>query len=116
MQAIKTCAAHVVFVHSHQDSLVLPKHSKELYARVRDRAVMVEITGSHSDMRSVAVIEKIIEELDVCGVLALEKTELEGEIEGIGEKLTHSRNRTEFHSGSYSEIAFRSALQELVNH
>lgn len=98
---------------------MLPKHSKELYARVRDRAVMVEITGGHSDIRSTAVIEKILEKLDISRILSTQKTKSGVNFEARGEtevgKLTHYRNRTQFHSGSYSEEAFRSALQELVN-
>ena len=106
-------------MHSLQDTLVLPKHSKVLYEKVRERATMMEIGGGHSDIRSMAVIGKIIEKLDVSRLISEDRTklaiELDEKCQTVRDKLTHYRNRTQFHSGSYSETAFRSALQELVN-
>lgn len=82
---------------------------------VKNRATMVEISGGHSDIRPIGVVEKVIEILDLGGMLGENTGKLKGDERNFREKLKHYRKRTQLHSGSYSETAFRLALQELVN-
>lgn len=114
--------APFVFVHSVEYTLIHAKHSRALYHLTKDRAALIEVTGAHTAVRPLAIITRILETAEKAAGISddtscsvQEAVPSEAKEFKVREKLTHYRNRTEMHSGSYSEQAFRSALSELAD-
>ena len=112
----------LVYVHSVDDTLISSKHSRALYHLTKERATLIEVTGAHTALRPVAITRRILAALETLAglteptpVVLQEAVPSTAKEFKVREKLTHYRTRTEMHSGSYSELAFRSALSELVN-
>ena len=121
LQAVANTTAPIVFVHSLEDTLVDAHHSRELYSRAKSTSTLIEISGSHNDMRPVGVLKQVVDSLET-SLTALDETTtvsvtmpVKVKSRVCKEKQSHYRDRTRAQCGSYSEQAFRMALQELVN-
>lgn len=115
--------APIVFLHSIEDTLVSPRHSRELYAVSTTTSTLLEISGSHNDIRPIGVLKQVLDALE-SAVLPMEETAqmavqvalpLKVKDLIVRERSAHVRDRTRAQCGSYSEKAFREALSELVN-
>lgn len=115
--------APIIFVHSLEDTLVSPLHSRELYAASTSTSTLLEISGAHNDIRPIAVLKQVLDALE-SAVLPMEETaQLAAQVALplkvkaliVRERSAHTRDRTRAQCGSYSEKAFRDALSELVN-
>ncbi len=61
LQSAKNIKVPVVLIHATGDSLVNPRHSKEIFKATPDKLIkrMLEVQGEHNDSRDIKDVTKV---------------------------------------------------------